>query len=277
MLSIEDLRHNLPGSPAVFFVLKNGLTEQRFFKLLTALETVAVSVETAVTKNQYWEAIAERMQGKRRWDTLVPRFTGDIDGGGLIKLNESLNVAENIPKHRPYARYVVDEVKYVIDLFNPANELELPYRGAGEAVVALLLANALKTFVLHPLPVRDKLRDIANFYKIVDQFIEILEPENVCGGFYIARVTMAYQHAKEKLSEEVRPWDFLWTMNVLDVGRVNGIERNDLERTFAKVVDLSNGQILLQVMPGFDSIMGREYTFASRLLKMKPVTEIDLD
>jgi len=276
MLNKEDLWHNLPLSPTVFFVLKSSLTRELFYELLAIFETVGGPPENSISREQFWDAIKERSQGTNRWDTIVPRYTGSTEGDGLIAFHASKNSVENIPKHRAYPSYVVDEIRYVVDLFNPANELELSYRGAGEPVVALMLSNAMSKWVPYPVPVRDRLRDIPSFYRILDGFVTVLEPERVCGGFYIVSAAMAYQHAKEKLPEEVRPWDFLWTLNVFDVARVEGIERSDLDRTFARVLDLSNGQILLQVMPGLDSIMGREYTFASRLLKMTPVTELDL-
>jgi len=100
MLSKDDLWHNLPLSPTIFFVLRNPISRESFGELLAVLKRIGGPSEKAVSDELFWAAVIERSHGTRRWDSLVPRYKGSTEGEGLLAFQASKNSVENIPKCR---------------------------------------------------------------------------------------------------------------------------------------------------------------------------------
>lgn len=183
-----------------------------------------------------------------------------------------------IAEVRGYSWQECDGIQYVLDVFNPANELQLPYQGAGESVLTLQLAditNAWPHIRVQRLPVRDRLVEIASFYSILGDLTRVLKPERTCGGTFLGRVMLAY--AAGRVEPALRPWNLLWTLQAIDASAVAVLPAAAVAKHFAKVMPVpGTNATLLQVVPGFDSVMSREYEDAARLMRMTAVTETSL-
>jgi hypothetical protein len=257
----DDLRHVLHLAPAVFFVLRSELTRSQFDQLTRELDR-AGSADSVATVEDHWKALQERMKGFRRWDKLTLRYTGPLDGGeNMRRYVNSLHSVQNIITQRSYTAYTIDGVQYVVDVFNPANELELPYARAGEAVLALLLDNSI---------VRDRLDTVESFYAIVRRFDSILQPEYVRGTYSMAAVAFAYM--ENRIPVSTRPWELLFPLSVLS--REHIPKALDLQSLFTRVESWAEERVLLQVMKGFDSALWPAYVRAARALNMTAVQEI---
>ena len=125
---------------AVFFVLSNELTRQQFSLLLDKLQSRAGSNVEPEREEKYWRGLSERMKGGLRWDKVVPLVwprEGNIEEQVAFSLSQ--NNVPHIVQRLPYLSFTIDSITYLIDVFNPRDELELGYAGAGEPVVALQL------------------------------------------------------------------------------------------------------------------------------------------
>jgi len=276
MASDLRLRQDLHIAPALFFTLRQEIDRERFYAIVDTLERHAGPSQGA-SREGHWAALKERIAGHSPWSSLVP--AAEKVPETLEERNawaRGLQVPSRMLKERPYTSYVIDEIQYVVDVFNPQNELGLGYVGAGNPVLALLLGEVTlgpPQRAFQPLPVRDRLVEIASFYRILEDLMALLSPQKVCGGAYLLRVMLAY-HSGE-ISPLTSPWDLLWTLTSVRQSEVAAIPKDELRAAFSKIVEIpATSMTLLQVVPGFDSVMSREYTRAARLLKRTAVTEV---
>jgi hypothetical protein len=262
-MTSDDLRHVLHLSPAVYFVQKQPLTRARFDDLLAVFSRVAGKSDTAATPDQHWAALQERIEGRSRWDRLVPRDTGPDDTHAGKRRRAAMHTTANILQHRPYTAFTVDDVQYVIDVFNPGNELDLPYAGAGEPVLALLLDSKTRGLV------RGGLDGIDSFFTTLRAVGDVVEPEYVCGTYSMADVAFAYLGGTLKPS--VRPWGFLYPLTL--VPRPSQ-DDDALRRLFMRVESWSRDRRLLQVYKGLDATVLPNYALAARALNMTAIQEL---
>jgi hypothetical protein len=262
-MTSDDLRHVLHHSPAVYFVSQQPLTRARFDDLVGVFSRAAGKSDTPATPDEHWAALQERIEGRSRWDRIVPRDTGPDDIHAGRRRRAAMHTTANILQQRPYTAFTVDDVQYVIDVFNPANELELPYARAGEPVLALLLDS--KTMGL----VRGGLDGIDSFFTTLRAAGDILDPEYVCGTYSMAVLAFAYLGGKLKAS--VRPWDFLYPLTL--VPRPSQ-DDDTLRRLFMRVEPWPRDRRLLQVYKGLDATVLPNYALAARALNMTAIQEL---
>ena len=288
----EDLKHRLPANPSVFFPLSGELKRKAFERIMGVLDRQAGRRDTTATAAEHWSALEERNTGSKRWDRLVARYSGPTESKeDGIRQRASFHNVGNVLAQRPYTAHTVEGIQYVVDLFNPANELEMPYAGAGETVVALLLRE------LEFGTVQYRLVQNAPFYRIVREIAEILEPECVRGTYSMFPILVAYLEGR---LNPKRPWELLFPLSVLtkpaalapsaDLStcrttndslallwpmlaspRFRGLP---LARLFKKVEVWDENRILVQVWNGLESVLRDEYGEAARTLGMSAVQEL---
>lgn len=268
------LRQNLHVGPAVFLQVPRELDERAFGDVMGVLRRHAGGNWTG-SQEHHWTALRERMAGLSPWSTVLPAAPKAPET--LAERSEwalRLPVVSRIAKVRPYTSFVVDGIEYVIDVFNPRNELGLQYAGAGEPVVALLLIEPVADPVkVQPQLIRDRIGEVESFYSILADLATLLKPSKVCGGAYLVRVMLAYYSGV--LAAETSPWDLMWTLTSATPSEIAGVPRERLSAAFSRVVDVPEAALtLLQVVPGFDSVMSREYVPAARALDRRSVTEV---
>ena len=273
------LAHVLPAQ-AVYFVLRQPLEKGTFLWVLRALEARAGRSDADSTPQDHWEALQKRMTGRNRWDTLAPPYTGPLRTGedGRRKAAAQQTV-RNIQRLRRYSGYTIQGLQYTVDLFNPGNELEAPYAGAGEPVFALLLQGLEP----EPGPISLHLAENSTFYEILKDLDGILHPEYVCGTYSMMSVLCAYLDGR--IDPTYRPWEFLFPLHVLKdpaipltsetriSGRLVGMLPGK-EVKLAKVEDWSGGRVLIQTRPGLDAVIAWEYFAVAKALGMTPVQQL---
>jgi hypothetical protein len=175
----------------------------------------------------------------------------------------------NILRERPHVGFTVEQICYVIEVFNPRDELGLEYAGAGEPIVALLLKETQFGAVQY------RLTENTSFYSIIKDFAEVLEPETVVGmnGANLGTLMFAYQEGR--LTRKVRPWSFLFPLHVRPLPKPVGDVT--LRRYFRHFEQWKDGRYLLQVRNGLDAMLGREYTDAAAILGMTAVQDLNPD
>jgi hypothetical protein len=155
-----------------------------------------------------WDAVNNRLAGTSRRDTLVWSYYGEgRTGEDPVALRESFHSVDNILSRRPFTAYSVESITYVVDVFNPADELEIGYAGAGETVLSLLLKERERGAVRQHLSIN------RSFHEIVAAIHETLSAEYVCGTWSMAPVILAYW--EKRLSLATRPWDRLYPLTLL--------------------------------------------------------------
>jgi len=98
---------------------------------------------SAEQEARYWEALSQRIAGKSRWDQVAPRVVRkDDDLDSQRQYGLSTQIVKSILTPRPYVGFTINSITYVIEVFNPRDELGLHYVGAGDPVVALLLGES---------------------------------------------------------------------------------------------------------------------------------------
>lgn len=279
----KDLAHVVHHSAAVHFVLTRSLTRDVFFWLLAALKARAGADGVTGEAEQHWDAIERRLCGEDRWDRLVERPSDSLGRvEAAIKARTTQQSVQNILRVRPFTGYTIEGLQYTVDVFNPRNDLEMPYRGAGEPVVALLLRSTDPPSV-GPARIRDRLAENVAFYEILRDLDGLLEPERVCGDLSIFSVLHAY--AQGRVGPERRPWDFLFPLHVLKdppirltpETRISGRPVGMLpgrEVKLARVEEWSSGRVLLQVQPGLDAAISWEYFAVAKALGMTCVQQL---
>lgn len=136
---LARLSHLLFRDGAVFFINRTQFQRPQFDSLVQVLQSKAeVDLESS-RRELYWRALEERLEGSARWDTICPfvPVSQDIESQKLYRSSQ-FTVA-NILRERPHVGFTVEKICYVIEVFNPRDELGLGYAGAGEPIVALLL------------------------------------------------------------------------------------------------------------------------------------------
>jgi hypothetical protein len=282
MISEEVLRHVLPGH-AVYFVLRETLSRDSFLVALDVLQSRGAKTEAKATPDDHWNALEERRAGKSRWDSVMPPPSSPLAGVDALKwMQTGSQSVQNILRVRPFTGFAIEGIRYTIDWFNPNNELEMPYRHAGEPVIALLFQGADPP-ALGPGRVRDRLAENRSFYEILKDLDGILRPQRVCGTYSLMSVLCAYREGRA--DPALRPWDFLFPLHVLQnppipltmetrfYGGSIGMMK-DRYWTLAKVKEWSEGRVLIQVRRGIDQDVAPEYFAVAKALGMIPVQQL---
>ena len=279
----KSLAHVLHHSPAVYFVLRKPPDKDVFLWALAALRARAGSGGASGAPEEHWRAIELRWTGESRWDRLV-RTPDDALGmvERAIERRTTDQTVTNILRVRPFTGYTVNGLRYTLDLFNPANELEIPYEAAGEAVVALLFESTDPP-AIGPVRTRDRLVENLVFYEILKDLDGILQPEHVCGTYSMMAMLLAYLEGR--VDPRYRPWEFLFPLQVLKdppipltaetriSGRLVGM-LSGKEVDLAKVEDWGGGRVLLQTRPGLEASISWEYFAVAKALGMTPVQQL---
>jgi hypothetical protein len=220
------------------------------------------------------------MAGKSRWDVVVPRLTEQVEFVEAMKqMRERAQTVENVLRLRQFVGSRAEGLRYTLDVFNPMNELGMPYRGAGEPVVALLM-QGLES---EPGPLTNGLCENRTFYAILKDLDRILNPEHVCGHRSLMSLLTAYLEGR--VDSSYRPWEFLFPLHVLTnppiplssetripgtlVGMLPGSEVK-----LSKVEDWGDGRVLIQTRPGLDAMIGWEYFAVAKALGMVAVQQL---
>jgi hypothetical protein len=223
------------------------------------------------------------MCGSARWDAVVPLPREPLQGLEALKwMRVSAQTVENVLRVRCFTGYVVEGVRYTLDVFNPSNELEMPYRGAGEPVLALLMQST-DSPVIGPRRIRDSLVENSSFYEILKDLDGILHPEAVRGTYSLMSVLCAY--LERRADPMYRPWDFLFPIHLLEssmtapdtktrfYGEPIGMMK-DRYWTLAKVEEWPGRRVLIQVRPGIDQDVAPEYFAVAKALGMVAVQQL---
>lgn len=280
----EKLRHVLPGH-AVYFVLKSALERESFMWVLRSLESRAGRRETEATPEDHWAAIQDRVAGRSRWDSVAPTYSGPLPIRSLDdarRLDAGRQTVENILRLRPFAGFMIEHIRYTVDVFNPASELGIPYAGAGEPVIALLFQSADPP-AHGPARIRDRLAENQSFYEVLRDLDGILRPECVCGTYSLMSVLCAYREGRADSGR--RPWGFLFPLHVLQsppirlsketrfdggsIGMMKGRYWN-----LARVEEWSEERVLIQIRRGLDQGIAPEYFAVAKALGMIPVQQL---
>lgn len=157
---------------------------------------------SAATPAQHWALLERRAAGGEPWEQVVPPVLKRAQTGQeLARRNDAVNSVDNRLRLRPYTAYCIDGVTCVVDLFNPAKEVGISYKGAGEPVMALLLRTE------SPPAVEEDLISHPGLYTALRESDRILAPINVSGTHSLAGTLIAYREGRLPLT--VRPWDLL--------------------------------------------------------------------
>ncbi|HWX53534.1 MAG TPA: hypothetical protein VN176_02965 [Verrucomicrobiae bacterium] len=268
-LSSEELCliHCLFRDCGIYFPLSRDFRFEDFTALLRILRVRASADLSAGQEEKYWEAINQRMEGKSRWDQVAPQIIRrDDDPGSQRGYYLSQHTVENILRRRPYVGFTIDSITYAIEVFNPRNELGLDYAGAGEPVVALLLGET--TFGT----VQNQLIKNQQFYSILKEFTDTLNPQIAVGMNPATLATLTLGYHRKQVSSSVRPWSFLFALNVMKLPKLVGDVA--LRRYFKCFQRWDPERVLLQVNPGLDPYLSTTYSDAAKLLGMKAVHEL---
>ncbi len=270
----------LVPAQAAFFVLRRSLDRDVFLWVLESLRSRAGGDSVVGDAEQHWRATEVRLAGKSRWDLVVELPEATLQGIDLMRRSRAcVQSVSNILRARPFTGYTIAGLQYTVDVFNPANELEMPYAGAGEPVLALLI----RGLGPEPGPIALGLARNASFYEILKDLDGILQPERVCGTYSMMSVLCAYLEGR--VAPERRPWDFLFPLHVLKdppialtpETRISGRSVGMLpgkEVKLAKVEDWGGGRVLIQVSPGLDSAISWEYFAVAKALGMTCVQQL---
>ncbi len=282
MIAEAVLRHVLPGH-AVYFVLRKPLSRDSFLAMLDQFQGRATQPDTPATPDGHWKALEERRAGKSRWDSVMPLPNAPLAGVDALRwMQTNSQTVQNVLRVRPFTGYVIEGIRYTIDWFNPNNELEMPYRDAGEPVITLLFQSADPPAV-GPGRVRDRLVENRSFYKVLDDIDRILRPEHLCGTYSLMSVLCAYLEGRA--DPRRRPWDFLFPLHVLQnpaipltsetrfYGGPIGMMK-DRYWTLARVDEWSDGRVLLQIRRGIDQDVAPECFAVAKALGMIPVQQL---
>jgi hypothetical protein len=274
----QDLVRSLHAA-AVYFVLRGPLDRDRFDRVSSLFESRATSASGS-DRDSHWQHLQERLTGAQpAWDTFVPAFEGPVrspeDG---VRFRATWHSVLNIVARRGFRSYLVDGVECTLDYFNPANELRLPYRGAGEQVLAVVMhGNSWPPGSTN----RDLQRDLSTADSLFDLFRwmdRILDPEWVVGTYSLAAVLLAYREGR--IDPDIRPWEFFYHLTVMPLPELLTVEKLRAElpltipgvkllpRVFrlARVDRWPERRTLVLVTPGFWAVIGGEMAAAAAAL-----------
>ena len=268
------------------FALGDQMTRAQFDAALAVLVSRDATPVSRDTVESHWSALEQRWTGTRRWDAVVPRE--DLQMVMSLKSREAyltylttLLLADSLAIRSGYVAPVVDGVRYTIDYFNPANELKMPYQGAGEPVLALLLQNAASG-PGKPNLVRDQLP--ASFYDILRELYCALTPGRICGNHSIYSLMAAYDDGRA--NPAISPWSFLHKIQLLREPPIpiDGSTEFDLDPENPRarqrfplgfVEQYEPGRVLIKARPGgLDGMMAPEEIVVAKALGMHSIIEL---
>jgi hypothetical protein len=262
--AFQSINHCLFKGILVFFVMPRALRREQFEKCVGLLEKkakVKLSKDGVVA---YWRAIEERMAGTARWDRFSPMIDRDQDFVGHFR---SQNDIDNIHLKKPYPVFSISGIKYLMDVFNPHNELGIQYPGAGQPVLALVMKEESYGNIF------DRLAENADFYEIVRELASVCEAETIVGMNSGDLATLMRAYYENRIDRSTDPWSFLFPLNVLKLPKPVGDIA--LKRYFKRIEDWGDGRLLLQVKPGIDFTLNRQNADAAKVLGMVPVQELN--
>jgi hypothetical protein len=257
----EDLKHVLHLDAGVYFVLPKPLAREAFLEAVACLRRIGTP-EGEVSAEDFWR----RLAGRPRWDKVVPRYRGALSTGEELKRHRAtFQTIPNIVQLRGYASFRCGDISVTLDVFNPENELELPYLGGGEPVVVLLLRG------LEPGIVHTHLTDREDVYRALRELDVILQPSFVGGIFSWAPLAFAYDDGR--LEPSIRPWTFLFQLTTLPENEFP-VDDPRARELFRKIERWPRGRLLVQVRGGLEAGLGPEYPRAARLVGRTAVQEL---
>jgi hypothetical protein len=255
----EDVKHWVQQAPAVLFGARQALDQRLFLRAIDFLLEQAGRGDTDAGRTDHWRAVEHRLRGASRWDSLVPRFAGGFTTGDDVRHHiDSQHSVRNILKFRPYTAATVNGIQFVLDVFDPAGELGIPYKDAGAPVLALLMQGTTR------LAVNDELASNERFYEIVAGIDAIVDAHHVIGNFSMVNTMMAFNSGA--LSPMLSIWDLFYQL--VTVPAIDAPPRQALERLFERVDAFSRDRLLLQLTKGFDFIVRDEYAVAADMLHL---------
>jgi hypothetical protein len=267
-MSPDALRYLLPAEPAVLFPLSEPLGRSTFFSLLDVLARHGEPV-TGASADAHWEELERRRAGAARWDRIAPPPAPDLQPGStefIRASNDAQMYVPNLLARRPYRGYRIGPFTGVtIDWFNPADEFELGYAGAGEPVLALLLSSWGK-----PGLIQDQLSTVTQFYDLLSDVDGTLASREIHGAASFGAPFMFY--AGGNVPATVSPWSFLYPLSVIE--RVPACPSDaELAKAFAVVRPWSRNRILLQPLPGLSLRIASEFPTCASLVGRTAVQE----
>lgn len=284
-LDQKQLAHVIHYCPAVYFVLSERPTEAEFLAVLEVLRSRSDRAEVEYAPKDHWAGLQSRLAGKSRWDSLVARYDGPLKtADDYRKRDLTLQTVDGILARRPYVGYLVEGIRYTVDVFNPANEFEMPYAGAGASVIALILQSADAPAV-GPGRIRDRLVENRVFYDVVKDVAGILRPESVCGTEPNTMFSMLWAYLEDRVDPAYSPWEFLYQLQVIDHPRIALTPETRIGGEavgmmpgkavkLAKVEDWGADRVLIQVRPGLEGNISWEYFAVAKALGMVPVQQL---
>jgi hypothetical protein len=265
----QSINHCLFKGILVLFILPKELDRDQFGRSVGLLQQHA---QVAVTDDHiaaYWNALLERMSGASRWDKVSPMVTEGSDPEWLRRAFLSQNNVDNIPQKRPYVAFSISGIRYVLDVFNPRNELEIQYPGAGEPVLALVMQEEEYGNV------GARLVENVAFYAIVRGLASTCQAKQILGMNSGDLASMMRAYHERNISVSTDPWSFLFPIQVMKLPRAIGTV--SLARYFKKTEDWEDDRLLLQVKNGIDFTINRHNADAAKMLGMVPVQDLNPD
>jgi hypothetical protein len=257
--------HNLFNAPAVYFVLPEPIDNQLFDSVVSVLSTASGQSVSRPDVERHWDVMVERLAGRSRWETVMPiAGVSASDPARIAKLQAADQSFRNIVTNRPYLVFVLDGLRFTIDVFNPADELELPGWPTGGSVLALLFS---------PTPERGRstIRGLSSsepFYTLLLALDSALNPARVCGTFSLASQVQALCEGRMRSADTF--WEVLHPLTVVP-------HRQDMSSPAFSMCAVAKAwprdRILLQVMPGFDPVMSERYERVASLLDLRSWTD----
>lgn len=256
-------------SIVVLFVLPRELDRQQFeacLQIVSAKSTREVGPQELET---YWSALQVRIRGDSRWDRVSPPVVPNSSDDWLRRRHLSENTVDNIPLKRPYIQFRSSGLKYVLDVWNPRNELGVDYPGAGEPVLALVLGEETVG------DIQDRLADNHDFYDILRSIARVCDARNLVGMNAANLFCLVRAYFLNAIDAKTDPWSFLFPLQVMRLQK--NVGNVALGRYFKKVQDWGDGRLLLQVKSGIDYTINRQNADAAKLLGMRAVQELNPD
>ena len=266
----DALRFLIPAAPTVALRLNGPLTERVFTAMLSEFASVG-QLESPVPWQQYWAALEQRRTGASRWDAVAPAPPPRLPAGTppttehTLATGRAWQSVRNILAYRTYQGYRIGPLLATLDWFNPADELELGYEGAGELVLALIV-----TGVEGPLVVHENLVTVPEFYTLLEKLDRLLNPDRICGAGSLATPLMGYLDGR--IDRTKSPWTYLYPLSVIP--REPSIPKDsDLSKAFALVRPWSQNRVLLQPLSGLSLALDEKFVKCARLVGRIAVQE----
>jgi hypothetical protein len=260
------LEHNVASTPAVYFLLARPVDEVMFQSVIQILEEASGTRVSQASVRQHWDALTQRIAGSSRWDSIMPLPVVSVDDPDRIdKLTAAAQTFDNILKMRGYVPFVINGLRFTIDVFNPQNELELPGWSDEWSVLALMFAPTRPGG-------RSTLRDLASsepFYDLLLRMDNVVHPLSICGTFSLASMVHALHDRRMHSAQTL--WEVLYPLTV--VPQTSNTPSHALLSSHCAVVrSWPRNRILLQVNPGFHRTMDEAYARVAEMVGLGPWT-----